>query len=489
MLIEFDNTIALVKPASDGELEMYAKVRDQIKTMAPGAKYMHNHKLYLRTGGKHGWDGKTSILSKPHPGNKSAFFPTGLLPYVYEQLMSKMPKEIISFTDLRAKPTGQIGSFTVPLYDYQRVAYDSAMYNTVTMGGVPFDWPCGVLKIATGGGKTELAVAIFEANLVPTVFVVHRKHLMSQAIERFAEYGVTAGQVGDSVFDPNPNGISVATIQTLHNRLKEGDMSKINQFIRAGQIFFDEAHLCASKLDKGNQFIQLSRQFRHAYYRWGLTATPFMKDEYSNQLLQGATGDLLCDISNDQLIKAGHLTPPRVVIIDMLPLGGPKKWPEVYESSIIWNKMRNDRIIEELEKCPKPAFVMCTRLQHASMLHTMAETKGISLPAVQHGNTSLKDRNKVLADLRSSKEKAIICSTIYDDGVDIPDLRTIILAGGGKSKVAALQRIGRGLRKAAGKHEVLVIDFNDQTGAILKRHSKARRKVWEDEGFKIEETA
>ncbi len=489
MLIEFDNTIALVKPTTDGELEMYAEVRDQIKTKAPSAKYMHNHKLWLRTNGKHGWDGKTSVLSKPHPGNKSAFFPTGLLPYVYQQLMDKMPKEIISFNDLRAVPTAMTGNITVSLRDYQQIAFDSAVYHTETMGGNVFDWPCGVLKIATGGGKTELAVAMFEANPVPTVFVVHRKHLMSQAIRRFAQYGVTAGQIGDSVFDPDPNGISVATIQTLDKVLKEGDMSKVNQFIKAGQIFFDEAHLCASKLDKGNQFIQLSRQFRHAYSRWGLTATPFMKDEYSNQLLQGATGDLLCEISNDQLIKAGHLTPPRVVIIDMPPLGGPKKWPEVYESSIIWNKMRNDRIIEELEKAPKPAFVMCTRLSHASMLHTMAETKGISLPTVQHGKTSLKERDAVLAKLQAGQEKAIITTTIYDDGVDLPDLRTLILAGGGKSTVANLQRIGRGLRKSAGKHEVLVLDFNDQTGAILKRHSKARKKVWEDEGFKIEETS
>ncbi|MBW2675783.1 MAG: DEAD/DEAH box helicase family protein, partial [Deltaproteobacteria bacterium] len=139
------------------------------------------------------------------------------------------------------------------LRDYQRIAYDSAMYNTVTMVGNVFDWPCGVLKIATGGGKTELAVAMFETNPVPTIFVVHRKHLMSQAIRRFAKYGVTAGQIGDSVFDPDPNGISVATIQTLHNRLKEGDTGVVNQFIKAGQIFFDEAHLCASKLDKGNQ--------------------------------------------------------------------------------------------------------------------------------------------------------------------------------------------------------------------------------------------
>jgi superfamily II DNA or RNA helicase len=280
----------------------------------------------------------------------------------------------------------------------------------------------------------------------------------------------------------------VATIQTLHNRLKDGDMTKINTFIKAQQIFFDEAHLCASKIDKGNQFTLLARQFRHAYYRWGLTATPFMRDEYSNQLLMGCTGDLLCTISNDQLIKEGHLTPPRVVMIDMADVGGPKQWPEVYEGAVVMNNVRNIRIIDELVKGPKPAIVFCTRLAHAKTLHKLAELKGFHLPAVQQGSTPLKERDAVIKDLQSGRLKAIISTTIYDEGVDIPDLRTLILAGGGKSTVAQLQRIGRGLRPYAGKDEVLVIDFNDKTGSVLKRHSKARRKVWKDEGFTIEDT-
>jgi superfamily II DNA or RNA helicase len=380
-----------------------------------------------------------------------------------------------------------VGQYTVALRDYQAGAFKSAMNNRILLGTQSFDWPCGVLRIATGGGKTELAVAMFQANPVPTVFVVHRKHLMSQAINRFAKYGVTAGQVGDGVFDPDPKGITVATIQTLHNRLKEGDTEKIRQFLRAQQIFFDEAHLCASKIDKGNQFTILARQFRHAFYRWGLTATPFMRDEYSNQLLMGCTGDLLCTISNDQLIKEGHLTPPRVKIINMDDVGGPKQWPEVYEGAIVMNNVRNIRIIDELSKCPKPAFVMCTRLAHAKTLHKLAELKGIHLPAVQQGSTPLKERDDVIKDLQSGRIKAIIATTIYDEGVDIPNLRSLILAGGGKSTVAQLQRIGRGLRTYVGKDEVLVIDFNDKTGSVLKRHSAARRKVWKDEGFTIEE--
>ena len=53
--------------------------------------------------------------------------------------------------------------------------------------------------------------------------------------------------------------------------------------------------------------------------------------------------------------------------------------------------------------------------------------------------------------------------------------------------MAQLQRIGRGLRRAPGKQEVLVIDFHDNSGSILKRHSATRKKIWRDEGFDIEE--
>ncbi len=487
MLIEFDNTVALIKPENDGELEMYAQVRDEVKTMAPSARYMKQHKLWLKTKGARGWDGRTSILSKPHPSNGSAFFPTGLLPYIYSKL-AKLAVLPFTFNDLRHTPPVPSYNYTVPLRDYQAIAFLDAVDNRVFMGTqAGYHWPQGVLQICTGGGKTELAVAMCQAIPVPTMFIVHRKHLVTQAKDRFAKYGITAGQIGDSVFDPNTKGVTVATVQTLDRLFKEGDNEKIKQLLGAEQIFFDEAHLAASKISVGNQLVSVSRQFRRAYYRWGLTGTAFMKDKYSNQLLMGCTGDRLAHITSDQLIKAGYLTPPRVVMIKMPDIGRPKSWPLVYDHAIVLNLNRNKRIIEELVKAPKPALVMTLRLGHAKVLAKLAENKGVSVPAVHCGAMKNKDRTKRIADLQSGKINAIIATTIYDEGLDIPELRTLILAGGGKSKVAALQRIGRGLRKAAGKHEVLVIDFLDQTGVTLKRHSAARKKIWKEEGFKVED--
>jgi superfamily II DNA or RNA helicase len=214
-----------------------------------------------------------------------------------------------------------------------------------------------------------------------------------------------------------------------------------------------------------------------------------MRDEYSNQLLMGCTGDIIFEINNDTLIKAGHLTKPKVIIIKIPPVTCPKSWPECYESAIILNSNRNNRIISELKKVPTPAIVMVNRISHAKALQSLAKTKGFSSPAIPiiRGSSSTEVRTQTISNLQSGKIKHIIATNIFDEGMDMPELRSIILGGGGKSKVAMLQRIGRGLRKASGKQMFTLIDFNDTSGYILKSHSKQRREVWENEGFEIEE--
>ena len=117
MLIEFDNTVTLITPNNEGELEVYSQIRDAIKTDAPGARYMYQHKLWLRTRGKSGWDGKTSILSKPHPSKRSSFFPTGLLPMFYKMLTEQIPPHSIKLIDRRINPNVTPGEYTVPLRD------------------------------------------------------------------------------------------------------------------------------------------------------------------------------------------------------------------------------------------------------------------------------------------------------------------------------------------------------------------------------------
>lgn len=91
-----------------------------------------------------------------------------------------------------------------------------------------------------------------------------------------------------------------------------------------------------------------------------------------------------------------------------------------------------------------------------------------------------------MQELQDGRIDAILCTTVFDEGIDVPELKTVILAGGGKSPVKARQRVGRGLRLHDSKSEVLIIDFMDEHGKYLHRHSKERLKVWRAEGFDVE---
>ena len=80
----------------------------------------------------------------------------------------------------------------------------------------------------------------------------------------------------------------------------------------------------------------------------------------------------------------------------------------------------------------------------------------------------------------------MIATTIYDEGIDIPQVNVLILAFGGKSRRKVLQRIGRALRKKESRENVVVIvDFWDHHNKYLLNHSKGRLNLYRDEGFEV----
>jgi len=75
----------------------------------------------------------------------------------------------------------------------------------------------------------------------------------------------------------------------------------------------------------------------------------------------------------------------------------------------------------------------------------------------------------------------LIASSIYDEGVDLPEVNVLIKASGGKSEVKTIQQVGRGLRPK--KEKLIVYDFNDMNSKFLSAHSKKRIKTYKQEGF------
>ena len=81
----------------------------------------------------------------------------------------------------------------------------------------------------------------------------------------------------------------------------------------------------------------------------------------------------------------------------------------------------------------------------------------------------------------------VVCSKVFQQGIDIPELRAVVIGGGGKSIIAALQRLGRGGRATENKSTFELWDVADEGCMWLRRHARARRKAYLSEGYQVRE--
>jgi superfamily II DNA or RNA helicase len=72
--------------------------------------------------------------------------------------------------------------------------------------------------------------------------------------------------------------------------------------------------------------------------------------------------------------------------------------------------------------------------------------------------------------LAREKVTILIGSTIADEGLDVPALKVLILAGSGKSSTRAFQRVGRVLRLFKGRNKAYVYDFMDMIPTFYKHY-------------------
>ncbi len=131
----------------------------------------------------------------------------------------------------------------------------------------------------------------------------------------------------------------------------------------------------------------------------------------------------------------------------------------------------------------KKCLILVTKIEHGKKILEMLkdDLRAESLD----GSNKTSDRLSAIKKMQNGELDVLVASKIFDQGIDIPQLDALILAGSGKSSSRALQRIGRVIRKHTGKKNAIVIDFYDNC-KFLREHSKARRKIYETESaFKI----
>lgn len=402
---------------------------------------------------------------------KAQTFPIGMLEFVKRKAAEA---EIhLSIEDKRENP-GQITDFDLDksgMRDYQIAAVNSVLEHRV-----------GILKHATGAGKSFTAICLVQKIDCRWLFLVNSSDLMHQFANSYKEKtGVEAGMIGDGIVRKPEGNLTVATFQTVHMKLQNPNMLKILE--RVEGLIVDECHTSASET-----FCNILQTCKSAVYRVGLSGTPFDRSDKKHVLLLGELGPSIHEVSSVELIERGFLASPKIMFVECQQTAPARNWPEAKKRLIVESDKRNLMITGLVrDHIEYPALVFVEQLDHGKSLEKRFQSEGINCKFV-HGAKDTKERAKAILDLERGELDVIITSKVFDVGVDIPSLKSIVMVGGGMSVIAVLQRLGRVLRidKATGKTTCIVFDILDTGNKWMEKHSKSRMKTLRDQGHKVE---
>jgi superfamily II DNA or RNA helicase len=211
-----------------------------------------------------------------------------------------------------------------------------------------------------------------------------------------------------------------------------------------------------------------------------VSGTPLRYDMLADMKLLATTGDVIYDLSNAYLIEQGYSAKPTVYIKTIESrkrTDWDTEYQDAYNQLVVESDKRNAFIASYAKLNFGSTLILVNRLDHGKRLQEM-----IAGSIFVHGNDTTEYRQSVIADMRS-KAGIYIASPIFDEGIDVPGVDTVILAAGGKSHIKLLQRIGRGMRRKEGTNTLKILDFIDDTNKFLLDHSNERIDTYVKEGF------
>ncbi|NMP23642.1 DEAD/DEAH box helicase family protein [Sulfobacillus harzensis] len=310
----------------------------------------------------------------------------------------------------------------------------------------------GLVVLPTGLGKTYLA-ALFAKEFQRVLFVAHREEILRQAERTFravipdksiARYdGHQREEGGDLVF------ASVYTLAAKRHR------ERFNP-ARFDLIVVDEFHHAAARS------YQALMQYFRPQYLLGLTATPDRADNKDVYAL--CDGNLVYQVSLSEAINRGWLAP-----FSYFGVADPIDYTQVtwrgthYDEGELTKAQLQGRYGDTVVDAwmryhGQRTLVFCSSRSQSRYLAERLRDAGVRALHVD-GMTTAGERRRAVSQLFEGAVDVICSVDLFNEGVDIPAVDTILLARPTDSMVVFLQQIGRGLRLTQGKTRCAIIDL------------------------------
>lgn len=319
-----------------------------------------------------------------------------------------------------------------------------------------------LLVAATGTGKTVISAFDYKSfknsnHSAKLLFIAHRKEILLQARATFQ--GVLRdnnfGELWVDGIIPASNEYIFASVQTLRNNIDSLNLT--NEYY--DYIIVDEVHHIAANsyrpiLEKFNSKILL-----------GLTATPERMD--NENILNDFCGVVSAEIRLPEALNRKLLCPFQYFgISDNIDLKNVKWQNGKYAASELTEAFNtNIRVRDVITKCEEyltdihnvRALCFCVTQEHAKFMNEKFNEAGLKSDYLVSGKNNL--RNTIKDKLLHKEINYLFVVDIFNEGVDIPSIDTILFLRPTESLTVFLQQLGRGLRFSDNKECLTVLDF------------------------------
>lgn len=337
---------------------------------------------------------------------------------------------------------------------------------------------CPLVVMPTGSGKShviaEFVRRALEAHPGTTILMAtHVKELVEQNLAKLLEAwpaapaGVYSAGLGRRDVD---KPITFAGVQSIY--------SKASKFGVVSILLVDECHRIPR--DGTGMYLSLIEGLRTANPGLrivGFTATEFRTDSGLLYTGEGALFTEVCYRAEvTRLIDAGWLSEIRskgsaleIDLSDVHVRGGEYVEAEQEVAALRILSQSIAEIVAYGQRCKK-WLVFCVSIAHAQAVKDRLRAEGVAVALVT-GETPTEDRDMAVSWFRTTSSGCLVNVSVFTTGFDVPDVDLVVLLRATKSPVLYVQMVGRGMRRAPGKTECVLLDF----GSNVARHGPINR--------------
>lgn len=361
----------------------------------------------------------------------------------------------------------------IKLFEYQEKAVQEALKKKN-----------GILVMPCGSGKTQSGLEIIARLGGRALWLTHTQDLLNQSMKR-AENVLTNARVGTITEGKVDVGIGItfATVQTLC----KVDLSKYKDCWDI--VIVDECQHCAGSPTKVTQFYKVMSNLC-ARYKIGLTATPHRADGLERSMF-ALLGNVIHEVTKEEV---AHTTCPIKVLQvqtmwfpkdDVLGTDGTIDYMKVIDS-LTHDEDRFKLVVDTIKDCDC-CIVLANRVEYLQKLQAEYPKKSVCLSGMGQSKKAKEERKQALIDLNSGELDCVFATyQLAKEGLDVPNLRYIVLATPEKDETTVVQSAGRVGRKAEGKEYGTVIDFVDYFG-MYRGWAKKRIGYYKKIGAEIKD--